>query len=499
VYLIESLSDSTIYMAYYTVAHLLQGGDMYCDGGRSVTGIRAEDLTPAVWDYVFLGAEPPADCLIPVETLTKMRREFEYWYPFDLRVSGKDLIQNHLTFCLYNHTAVWATRPDLWPRGMRCNGHLLLNAEKMSKSTGNFKTLSQAVAEYSADAMRVALADAGDAMDDANYEHQTANGAILRLTKEIAWAEEVVAAAGELRDEPPSSFLDRVFDNEINVAIAGAKAAFDRCMFREALKVGWYDLLNARDAYRFACGPEGMNKQLIERFLDVSTRLLAPICPHTCEHVWGTLLQRPGLVLKAGWPTASAADPLLQQAAKYLDHTVATLRKAIVKAETPAKTRKGAPPSPPAGKVVAVDLVVATEYGGWQARVLGMLGSLYDAATGSFPADFMSSVLASANADAITSAMGPKGIKSIVMPFAKAKADAAVAAGPAALDVKLPFDEASLLLENAAYLERALKVGRVGVRSVTYEQQQTAEQAAVRDAVPGDPAPLFVAQEQSDA
>ena len=28
-YLIESLSDSTIYMAYYTVAHLLQNGDMY--------------------------------------------------------------------------------------------------------------------------------------------------------------------------------------------------------------------------------------------------------------------------------------------------------------------------------------------------------------------------------------------------------------------------------------------------------------------------------------
>jgi hypothetical protein len=33
--------------------------------------------------------------------------------------------------------------------------------------------------------MRVALADAGDAMDDANFEHQTANGAILRLTKEV--------------------------------------------------------------------------------------------------------------------------------------------------------------------------------------------------------------------------------------------------------------------------------------------------------------------------
>ena len=32
-FLIESLSDSTIYMAYYTVAHLLQNGDMYGQTG----------------------------------------------------------------------------------------------------------------------------------------------------------------------------------------------------------------------------------------------------------------------------------------------------------------------------------------------------------------------------------------------------------------------------------------------------------------------------------
>ncbi len=35
-FLIESLSDSTIYMAYYTVSHLLQRGDMYCAGGARV-------------------------------------------------------------------------------------------------------------------------------------------------------------------------------------------------------------------------------------------------------------------------------------------------------------------------------------------------------------------------------------------------------------------------------------------------------------------------------
>ncbi len=51
----------------------------------------------------------------------------------------------------------------------------------------------QAITEFSADAMRWALADAGDGMDDANFETSTANAAVLRLTKELAWAEEVLA------------------------------------------------------------------------------------------------------------------------------------------------------------------------------------------------------------------------------------------------------------------------------------------------------------------
>ena len=61
-----------------------------------------------------------------------------------MQVSGKDLVNNHLCFCLYTHTAIWKDRPDLWPRSMRCNGHLKLNNEKMSKSTGMHRTVSEA-------------------------------------------------------------------------------------------------------------------------------------------------------------------------------------------------------------------------------------------------------------------------------------------------------------------------------------------------------------------
>ena len=53
-WVIESLSDSTIYMAYYTIAHKLQGLDNI--EGRATgraAGIAAEQLSDApVFDYI---------------------------------------------------------------------------------------------------------------------------------------------------------------------------------------------------------------------------------------------------------------------------------------------------------------------------------------------------------------------------------------------------------------------------------------------------------------
>ena len=114
--------------------------------------LRAEDLSPDVWDYIFYPSTPyPSGAKIPKATLDKLRHEFQYWYGVNLRVSGKDLVPNHLTYFLYNHCAVWPMEPERWPQAIRANGHLLLNNEKMSKSTGNFLTLSDAIGKFSAD------------------------------------------------------------------------------------------------------------------------------------------------------------------------------------------------------------------------------------------------------------------------------------------------------------------------------------------------------------
>jgi leucyl-tRNA synthetase len=101
-FVIESLSDSTVYFAYYTVNHLLHPNNL--DGiNTEPDAVKPEHMTHAVWDHIFLDKEKPADCQLNGDLLAEMKREFEYWYPMDLRCSAKDLIKNHLSFSLYNH------------------------------------------------------------------------------------------------------------------------------------------------------------------------------------------------------------------------------------------------------------------------------------------------------------------------------------------------------------------------------------------------------------
>ncbi|KAK3161037.1 hypothetical protein QOZ80_1BG0070820 [Eleusine coracana subsp. coracana] len=422
-FLVESLSDSTLYMAYYTIAHILQKGDMY---GKEMSTIRAEEMTDEVWDYVFCGGPAPKGD-IPPALLNQMKQQFEYWYPFDIRVSGKDLIQNHLTFCIYNHAALLPERH--WPRGFRCNGHLMLNSEKMSKSTGNFLTLQEAITEYSSDATRFALADAGDGMDDANFVSETANSAIMRLTKEISWMEDVIHDASSLRAGPGNTFTDRVFANEINIAIKETEKSYNAFMFRDALKSGFYDLQLARDEYRLSCGGAGMNRDLLWRFMDIQTRLITPICPHYAEHVFDE-------------KTASEARIWFQE----------------------AQERERATPPPSVENKMSVGLIYVNEYySGWKELCFRVLQSKFDSPERSFAPD--QEIIEALKNCSIGQEMNLKQVQKLCMPFIRFKKDEAREVGTQALDLKLPFSEMDVLRENLELIRRQLGLEHVEVLS----------------------------------
>lgn len=489
-YLVESLSDSTIYMAYYTIAHILHEGDMY---GSTTCLIKPEQMTDEVWDFLFCGGQYPALSDISSSILNKMKQEFEYWYPFDLRVSGKDLIQNHLTFCIYNHTAIMSR--DHWPRGFRCNGHIMLNSEKMSKSTGNFKTLREAIEEFSADATRFSLADAGDGVDDANFVFDTSNAAILRLTKEIAWMEEVLAAESSLRSGPPSTYADRVFANEMNIAVQVTEQNYRDYMFREALKTGFYDLQAARDQYRLSCGAFGMNRDLLWQFMDVQTRLITPICPHYGEYVWRELLKKEGFVVKAGWPMADMPDLTLKSANKYLHASIDSMKKLLQKQILGSKkgNKKAAAPLNQLTGLIYVN----EQYDGWKAECLNILRNNFNTETNTFAPEH--EILEALMNSDVGQSQNFKQIENQCRAFLRYKKNEAVKLGAQALDLSLSFGEIDVLLENLDLIKRQLGIESVEILSAT-DPAATDRAGSLKSllkqnpASPGNPSAIFLSR-----
>ena len=75
---------------------------------------------------------------------------------------------------------------------------------------------------------------------------------------------------------------------------------------------------------------------------------------------------------------------------RYLDDTIAHLRKGIAKAEAPKKGE----PAGAARRVESISVYVVDRFGGWQARVLAALAAMFDEATHSFPSNAMQQVAA---------------------------------------------------------------------------------------------------------
>ena len=74
-FVIESLSDSTLYMAYYTISHLMQG-DIYGSKPGKL-GIKHEDVNDACFDYIYLDVEyDPETMNIPEEKLSICKQSF---------------------------------------------------------------------------------------------------------------------------------------------------------------------------------------------------------------------------------------------------------------------------------------------------------------------------------------------------------------------------------------------------------------------------------------
>ena len=502
-FLIESLSDSTIYMAYYTIANYLHE-DIY--GLHPKNGILPEMLTEEVFDYIFLGKELDfSKTQIPEKVLKEIRNSFTYWYPMDLRCSGKDLIGNHLTMSLYNHAVVWDKNPDYMTRGYFCNGYILVDGEKMAKSKGNFLTVNDLIDNYGCDASRITLADCGDTLDDANFLREISNLSVNRL---YSFENFVKILVNEVWNKIPDfkitdpdgeikldGLFDKIFDNNINYLISQATQAYEEMKYKNVLKYAFYEMINAKDQYILFNADDytKLNPTLMVRFLKIFFILNNPIIPHFSEYMYITYLnpifEKSGLdskkiefLCKAKFPKPSyEVDTKLFEYNKYMNKVIQGIRDTASKKIK--KGKKGQKDEKEEKEEKKIRVYYAKEYTPMQKEVLGFLRKqTYDENNKITSLDEKGAPLY--KNEILNDEKMDKNTKKNMLEFAAFKAKEVEAMGKDVLNEQLQFNEEEVLKSNVDLFKKL-----TGVKEIEFtEYDEKNKPKGIKDnALPGKP------------
>ncbi|MBW3016883.1 leucine--tRNA ligase [Candidatus Woesearchaeota archaeon] len=302
-WLIESLSDSTIYMAYYTIVHLLQE-------------LPVEKVDDALFDYIFLGNGKKPD----VENVDEMKRHFEYFYPVDFRNSGKDLIQNHLTFFIFNHVAIFPE--DKWPKAIGANGWVTVDGQKMSKSLGNMIPVRKMAEEFTADATRITILNGGEEMDDPNWDTNFAKS----IGGKLALLYEFCTENYGKHKRTEKMQIDAWFESELNRTIQQATFAMELTLFRTGIQKIYFEMQRILRHYMKRTN-NNPHKELIDRFIEAQLVMLAPFTPHICEETWEAIGKK-HIISNADWPEfdESKVDDALNIKENYFGQILSDVR-----------------------------------------------------------------------------------------------------------------------------------------------------------------------------
>jgi len=292
-WIVETLSDSTVYMAFYTIAKEI-----------NESGTPAEALTREFFNHIFYGAgsadEISKKCKIKKESMLRMRKEFEYFMPVDLRVSAKELIPNHLTFFVFQHVALFDKKK--WPTHIGVNGMISIEGEKMSKSRGNFVTLKDAIKAYSASGTRAALLYSAESLRDPDWRAKNASEMLSKLSSFYSLCSEIIekaksasstkAVAGSMQKWLLSRMQKHIENATVSLEDLNTRTAFQSAFFDIFNDIKWY-IRREKDAdYSF-----------LFEILDAWLRLLSPFIPAICEELWEKAGKK-GFISLAEFPKA---------------------------------------------------------------------------------------------------------------------------------------------------------------------------------------------------
>ncbi|NHI91332.1 MAG: leucine--tRNA ligase [Candidatus Lokiarchaeota archaeon] len=292
-WIIESLSDSTIYMSFYTIAHHINNN-----------GIKPEQLIPEFFDYVYLDKGNLTDLAkktnIDEQLLKIMHDEFMYWYPVDHRHTAIMHISNHLSFFLFHHAAIFPEKH--WPKAITLIEPVIVAGQKMGKSKGNVIPIAEIQTRYSADLFRFYIshtADLGVKVDWRENEVQAVKNHIIRFFNFIKDNNQKIKALKNKKITLKSSFSRYIVSSCIQKFIECDKA-LSEFNIRRYLQLSFYETFNILQDFQKNHFDE---KEVLEAFRIIFptwVQILSLAIPHVCEELW-EMLGNKNFISKTVW------------------------------------------------------------------------------------------------------------------------------------------------------------------------------------------------------
>ncbi|MHA2117664.1 MAG: leucine--tRNA ligase [Candidatus Thorarchaeota archaeon] len=320
-WIIEALSDSTIYMAFYTIAHKI-----------TENKLKPEQLTLSFFDYVFLGKGKPEKVAnetgVSSELLTSMHEEFLYWYPNDQRHTSPSHISNHLSFAIFHHVAIFPKKH--WIQCISLNEHMNMEGAKMSKSKGNTIPLGEGLAKYGADVFRtyiVSAAEPGSIMDWRESDVPTVRNRIKKFNNIMKKYSTKTPKVYTKKDNPTG--ITKWILSRVNSIVQECTDYMENFRIRDYAITVMSEMIRTVNQYvKRSDVPKEEREATMAYVCDKWVRLIAPMTPHVSEEFWSKM-GRNGYISLAEWPRVDKKmiDPSVEMAQQVVESTVRDIRE----------------------------------------------------------------------------------------------------------------------------------------------------------------------------
>ncbi|MFX1436598.1 MAG: leucine--tRNA ligase [Promethearchaeota archaeon] len=292
-WIIESLSDSTIYMAFYTIIHKIKEYK-----------IKLEQLTPEFFDFVLLEKgdikKVSKNTNISEHILKELQNEFLYWYPVDHRHTAIMHISNHLSFYIFHHVAIFPEKH--WPKVISLIEPVIVEGQKMGKSKGNLIPLSDIQKNYSGDLFRFYISHGADFSVYMDFREKAIETVKSHITKFYTFMFEKIKQSKKIKAnfKNINSKYSKVMLSKVIKKFIEAQKALEEYNLRRYLQTAFYEIFNLIQEY-------WRDTDNIDDFLIVFKlvykdwlKILSLTMPHLCEELW-EMAGNEGYISKVVW------------------------------------------------------------------------------------------------------------------------------------------------------------------------------------------------------